>query len=120
MSKRHDALRVNILGAVHGTCAFAPGMIASGRRAAIVNVASLGGLASLPLAVPYIASKHALIALSECLYFEMEALQLPIDVSVVVRGSAARHRRTQKGALGLGWRPLKSSAAAAPPYRRTQ
>ena len=82
----HDALSLNIQGAIHGVCAFVPRMIQSGKRAAIVNVSSLGGLSSLPLAAPYIVSKHAILAFSECLYLEMEVLKLPIDVSVVIPG----------------------------------
>jgi NAD(P)-dependent dehydrogenase (short-subunit alcohol dehydrogenase family) len=81
-----DALDTNLHGVIHGVCAFVPNMIRANRRAAVVNVSSLGGLTSLPLTAPYTVSKHAVLALSECLYLEMQLLNLPIDVSVVVPG----------------------------------
>lgn len=82
----HNVLDINLNGVIHGVCAFTPHMIHSGTRAAIVNVSSLGGLTSLAFTGPYIVSKHAVLALSECLSLEMQVLKLPIDISVVVPG----------------------------------
>jgi NAD(P)-dependent dehydrogenase (short-subunit alcohol dehydrogenase family) len=87
----HDALDTNLHGVIHGVCAFVPNMIRANQRAAVVNVSSLGGLTSLPLTAPYTVSKHAVLALSECLYLEMQLLNLPIDVSVVVPGLVNTH-----------------------------
>lgn len=82
-------LDINIHGAVHGVRAFAPRMIAGGKPAFIANTASIGGLGSMPVQTPYILSKHALIAFSECLALEMQVKQAPIKVSAILPGPVA-------------------------------
>ncbi len=62
--------RVNYLGVVHGTRAFLPMMMERG-RGHVVNIASLAGRFATPGAVLYTASKHAVVAFSEALYYEL-------------------------------------------------
>lgn len=62
--------RVNYLGVLYGTRAFLPMMLEQG-RGHVVNVASLAGRFALPGSAVYSASKHAVVALSEALHFEL-------------------------------------------------
>jgi NADP-dependent 3-hydroxy acid dehydrogenase YdfG len=64
-------VRVNLLGVLHGTRAFLPGMLARG-HGHIVNVASLAGRFATPGAAVYTATKHAVVAFSESLHFDTE------------------------------------------------
>ena len=82
-------LGVNLMGVVHGIEAFLPRMLASGEPGHIVNTASIGGLVTTTANTPYTVSKHAVLALSECLYKELEARQASIGVSVLCPGWVA-------------------------------
>ncbi len=63
-------LGVNLWGVVHGIRAFVPRMIAQG-EGHVVNTASMAGLLTGPGMAPYFATKHAVVALSECLHHEL-------------------------------------------------
>lgn len=76
-------LGVNVMGAVHGIRSFVPRMLESGEPGRIVNTASLAGLTSVPGFSVYCASKHSIVALSECLYHELAALRANVSVSVL-------------------------------------
>jgi short-subunit dehydrogenase len=65
-------IRVNVLGVMHGTRAFLPGMLERG-RGHVVNVASLAGRFAAPGASVYSASKHAVVAFSESLHLSTKA-----------------------------------------------
>ncbi len=60
---------VNVLGVMFGTRAFLPGMQKRG-RGYIVNVASVAGRYAAPGAAVYTATKHAVVAFSESLYYD--------------------------------------------------
>jgi NAD(P)-dependent dehydrogenase (short-subunit alcohol dehydrogenase family) len=77
---------VNLFGVVHGIATFVPLLFEQGRPAHIVNTASMGGLVSLPSISPYVASKHAVVALSEVLVADLAAVHAPIGVSVLCPG----------------------------------
>jgi NAD(P)-dependent dehydrogenase (short-subunit alcohol dehydrogenase family) len=64
-------LGVNLMGVVHGVHFFVPRMLRQGRGAHIVNTASLAGLVPVPAMGPYVASKHAVVGLSESLNAEL-------------------------------------------------
>ena len=53
--------------------AFLPKMIAIGEQAWVWNLSSVGGVVAIPLQAPYIASKHAVLALTECLRLDVES-----------------------------------------------
>ncbi|HEY9095022.1 MAG TPA: SDR family NAD(P)-dependent oxidoreductase [Hydrogenophaga sp.] len=76
-------LGVNVMGVAHGVRSFVPRMIARGTPAHVVNTASAAGLATLPGSAIYCASKHAVVAFSECLAKDLEQAGAPISVSVV-------------------------------------
>lgn len=63
---------INVSGVFHGVRAFLPQMIAAGAPVWVWNLSSIGGVAAVPLQAPYIVSKHAVLALTECLRLEVE------------------------------------------------
>ncbi|MCV7067249.1 SDR family NAD(P)-dependent oxidoreductase [Mycolicibacterium farcinogenes] len=64
---------INISGVFHGVKAFLPKMLAGGAPAWVWNLSSIGGVAVVPLQAPYIMSKHAVLALTECLHLEVQS-----------------------------------------------
>lgn len=82
-------LAINVLGVIQSVRAFAPRMIAAGKRAWIANVGSVGSLGMMPIQTSYMVSKHAVLSFSECLALEMELIGAPISVSCVLPGPVA-------------------------------
>jgi NADP-dependent 3-hydroxy acid dehydrogenase YdfG len=76
-------LGVNVLGVANGVRSFVPRMRARGRPAHVINTASAAGLATLAGSAVYSASKHAVVAFSECLAHDLEQAGSPIGVTVV-------------------------------------
>lgn len=64
---------INISGVFHGVRAFLPKMMSTDEPAWVWNIASVGAVVAIPLQAPYIVSKHAVLALTECLYLEVES-----------------------------------------------
>ncbi len=64
---------INISGVFHGVRAFLPKMMGSGDPAWVWNLSSIGGVLAAPLQGPYIVSKHAVLALTECLYLDVRS-----------------------------------------------
>jgi NAD(P)-dependent dehydrogenase (short-subunit alcohol dehydrogenase family) len=64
-------LGVNLWGVIHGVRSFVPRMLAQGDECHVVNTASGAGLHTRPWLAMYCASKHAVVALSESLYYEL-------------------------------------------------
>jgi len=82
-------LNINIHGVIHGVRAFAPAMIASANPAYIANVASIGALGMMPVQTSYVLSKHAVLSFTEGLFLEMQLVNAPIQVSVIMPGPVA-------------------------------
>jgi len=82
-------VRLNIMGVVHGVRTFIPRMLAAGKPAHIANISSIGGLNVMAMQTPYIMSKHAVLAFTECLALEMQAVNAPIHISAVLPGPVA-------------------------------
>ena len=76
-------LDVNLWGVLHGIRAFVPVMLAQDTPCHIVNTSSMAGVTSIPYVSAYHMSKHAVVALSECLYKELRSQQARIGVSVL-------------------------------------
>ncbi len=74
---------VNLHGMISGIQAFLPKMFEQTHRSHIINMASLYAVCSGSLMYAYSMSKHAVLALSESLYFDLKRLEKPVDVSVV-------------------------------------
>jgi NAD(P)-dependent dehydrogenase (short-subunit alcohol dehydrogenase family) len=64
---------INVSGVFHGVRAFLPKMIATDEQAWVWNLSSVGGVLAAPLQGPYIMSKHAVLALTECLYLDVQS-----------------------------------------------
>lgn len=82
---------VNISGVFHGVRAFLPKMMTSDDQAWVWNLSSVGGVVAIPLQTPYIMSKHAVLALTECLRLDVEAAGHGhhIHVQAVLPGAVA-------------------------------
>lgn len=81
-------LGVNLWGVIHGVRIFTPLMLEAARRESgyeghIVNTASMAGLLSAPTMGVYNVSKHAVVALSETLYQDLQLVGAPIGASVL-------------------------------------
>lgn len=63
---------VNVSGVFYGVRAFLPKMMALDEQAWVWNVSSVGGVVTMPLQTPYIVSKHAVLAMTECLCVEVQ------------------------------------------------
>ncbi len=85
MSTWNWVMGVNFFGVVHGIRAFLPHLISEG-EGHIVNTASVAGLLAAPWIAPYNASKHAVVAVSESLHYELAAIGSPVGVSVLCPG----------------------------------
>jgi NAD(P)-dependent dehydrogenase (short-subunit alcohol dehydrogenase family) len=81
----HRVVDVNLFGVVHGIRAFLPIMQQQG-VGHIVNTASIAGLNAAPGIAPYVATKHAVVGLSESLFLELEAIGSPVSASVLCPG----------------------------------
>ena len=64
---------INISGVFHGVRAFLPKMMATGEQSWVWNLSSVGSVVAIPLQAPYIVSKHAVLALTECLYLDVQS-----------------------------------------------
>jgi NAD(P)-dependent dehydrogenase (short-subunit alcohol dehydrogenase family) len=75
---------VNLWGVVYGVRAFLPHIVASG-GGHIMNTASIAGL--FPGFSPaYDATKHAVVALTEGLYLNLQAAEIPVGVTCLCPG----------------------------------
>ncbi|HEY3443297.1 MAG TPA: SDR family NAD(P)-dependent oxidoreductase [Paludibaculum sp.] len=90
---------VNLWGVIHGVKVFAPLMLAQNTECHIINTASAAGLIAGGGSAPYSATKHAVVALSESLYFALQQRNSLVRVSVLCPGlvrtdiaNAERHR----------------------------
>jgi NAD(P)-dependent dehydrogenase (short-subunit alcohol dehydrogenase family) len=77
---------VNVWGILHGIRAFVPRLLEQGGDAHIVNTASMAGLISVAYSGPYVVSKFAAAALTECLAHDLRAQDATIGVSCLVPG----------------------------------
>ena len=79
---------VNLWGVVHCMQAFLPGMVErdSGH---IVNTSSIDGLVTVRNAAGYVAAKHAVSALSETVYRELDEAGSSVGISVLCPAAVA-------------------------------
>lgn len=79
-------LRVNLWGVIHGLRTFVPIMLEQDGEGHIVNTASIAGLVSFHGSAAYHVTKHAVVALSEKLYYDMAMRGGKVKVSVLCPG----------------------------------
>ncbi|HEY6533483.1 MAG TPA: SDR family NAD(P)-dependent oxidoreductase [Acidimicrobiales bacterium] len=78
-------LSVNLGGVINGIRAFVPHLVAQ-NSGHIVNTASMAGLSNAPWHGPYVASKHAVVGLTESLAFELSLVAPGVGATVVCPG----------------------------------
>jgi NAD(P)-dependent dehydrogenase (short-subunit alcohol dehydrogenase family) len=98
---------VNVFGIANCLRSFIPRMIANGEQGYVVNTSSMAGLTSMPFVAVYHASKHAVVAMSECLHHELSFKGTNIRVSVLCPeavstniNGAERNRPASRAATG--------------------
>jgi NAD(P)-dependent dehydrogenase (short-subunit alcohol dehydrogenase family) len=74
------ALRINLDGVFHGTQAFVGRMKASGQGGHVVNTASILGLFPNGFHSAYVASKFAVVGLSEAMRIELKPIGIGVSV----------------------------------------
>ena len=79
-------LNVNLWGVLHGIRTFLPIMFAQEGESYIVNTSSIAGLVPYHAVAPYQVSKHAVVALSEKLFYDLGENASKIKVSVLCPG----------------------------------
>lgn len=79
----HQVMNVNLQGMIHVIQAFIPFLFKQTVQSHIINMASLYALCASSQTASYSMSKHAVLALSESLYFDLRHTHKPVDVSVV-------------------------------------
>jgi short-subunit dehydrogenase len=84
------------MGVVNGIGEFVPHIITQG-HGHIVNTASLAGLMTSPTLSAYCVSKHAVVALSECLCHDLALVGAPINVSVLCPGPVSSRIHLESG-----------------------
>ena len=101
-------MRVNFLGAVFGVLAALPHMRRQG-RGHIVNVASVVGKRASPFRAAYVASKFALVGLSEALRMELRAQGIRVTCVCPI-GTETEFFQTEENRLGVPGRrgPIQS------------
>jgi len=95
---------VNINGVFHGIRAFLPRMMSTDAPAWVWNLSSIGGVAVVPLQAPYIMSKHAVLALTECLNLEVQPAGHAhhIHVQAVLPGAVVSNIFESAGGVDTG------------------
>lgn len=102
---------VNLWGVVHGVRLLLPPLLESGEEGHVINTASMAGLTSPPAMGPYVATKHAVVALSECLAKELELLGSRVSVSVLCPGFVRTNIAAEEHATSLT-HPMAQKLAA--------
>jgi len=82
-------LGVNVYGIIHGIRSFVPRMIAQDTAGHVVNTASVAAFVGGPASGPYVVSKCAALSLSECLAWDLEAVNSKIGASVLTPSAFA-------------------------------
>jgi acetyl esterase len=108
-------LDINVSGVFYGIRAFLPNMMTTGEQAWVWNLSSIGGMLAIPLQAPYIMSKHAVLALTECLYLEVQSAghDHHIHVQAVLPGAVVSNIFDSAGGVD----PDARDAAAAEAQR---
>ena len=99
-------LDVNLRSVVYGVKVFVPRMLAHNEAAHVVNTASIAGLIFNKRMNTYGVTKHAVVALSETLYLDLQEVDANIGVSVLCPGwiktnihLSERNRRAEERTL---------------------
>lgn len=80
-------LDVDLWGVIHGIRAFVPRILESDGAGHVVNVASMAAVRPMANLGPYTVAKHGVLGLSDVLRAELDELDVPVGVSVVMPGA---------------------------------
>ncbi len=78
----NQVMDVNLYGMIHVIQAFIPLLFEQNFNSHIINIASLYALCSGSQMASYAMSKHAVLALTESLYFDLQRLEKPVELSI--------------------------------------
>ncbi len=108
---------INISGVFYGVRAFLPEMMANDEQAWIWNLSSVGGVLAAPLQGTYIMSKHAVLALTECLFLDVQSAGHGnhIHVQAVLPGAVVSNIFESAGGVD----PADATNAAAAEQQRS-
>ena len=84
-------LGINVWGVIHGLRVFVPIMLRQDTECHIVNTASATALLSNNPVAPYNMSKHAVLGLSETLYYSLRQRSAKVGASVLCPGWVRTH-----------------------------
>jgi len=108
-------LGVNLKGVVHGLQAFLPRMKAQAGEKHVVNTASAAGMQPYPFLGPYVATKYAVVGITETL--RMEGQGWGLSASVLCPGNVAteigRSGRNRHAHLGGNEGPIHEDVIEA-------
>lgn len=104
---------INIGGVFHGVRAFLPKMMATDEQSWVWNLSSVGGVVAIALQAPYIMSKHAVLALTECLYLDVQSAghDNHIHVHAVLPGAVASNIFESAGGVDPGDADVQAAEA---------
>lgn len=80
-------MQINVDGVFYCVRSFVPRMIAAGTPSCVANLSSVGGINTVAVQSPYIVSKFAVQAMTECLHQDLSLIGAPIQVCAVVPNS---------------------------------
>lgn len=100
-------INVNLWGVIHGLHTFVPLMLEQGSEGYIVNTASVAGLLPFHFTAAYQATKYAVVAISEKLYYDLALRGSQLGVSVLCPGWVRTH-------IMDAWRNRPAELADAP------
>jgi short-subunit dehydrogenase len=80
MSAWRRVMEVNLMGVVYGCAFFLPKMLEAGGKRHIVNVASAAGLGPIGGLSAYVASKHAVVGLSDTMAQELAGTSVGVTM----------------------------------------
>ena len=93
---------VNLWGVIHGVRAFVPRLVEQG-EGHVVNTASIAGMVTVPGMASYCVTKHAVVALSECMHHDLVQRGSKVKVSVLcpawVKTNISSSERNRPAAL---------------------
>jgi NAD(P)-dependent dehydrogenase (short-subunit alcohol dehydrogenase family) len=110
-------INVNLWGVVHGVEVFVPRLIAQGAGGHIVNTASMAGLVPMVGLGAYVATKYAVVGLTETLQRELRAHQIGVSVlcPMIVNTNINSSDRNRPDALRNPGAPVVTADASPTP-----
>lgn len=104
-------LGINLRGVVHGCHFFVPQMVARGTGGHVVNISSILGIYAAPKVSAYVASKFAVLGLSQSLRSELERHKIGvtaicpgmINTGIIAGGRMSAKLETRRSKLGAAF-----------------